>query len=64
MRDDPILVKRVAVEEAQGADGLVEAAPGGFLLMSQIKLIGADVFGPSNSGDLLKWRANNETHST
>ena len=42
--DDPVLVKGVAVEEAQGADRLVKPTPGGFLLMGQKELVGADLF--------------------
>jgi hypothetical protein len=34
-----------AVEEAQGADGLVEGAPGGAAHLEQVELVGADVVG-------------------
>ena len=45
MSDGPITAEGVVVEEAQSADGLVEAAPGALLFFDEIDLVGADVFG-------------------
>jgi hypothetical protein len=39
-----------AVEEAQGADGLVEGAPGGVADLEQVQLVGAEVVSPELVG--------------
>jgi hypothetical protein len=43
MLDDPVPLKGGAVQKAQGADGLVEAAPRDLLLLDQIQLVSADL---------------------
>jgi hypothetical protein len=41
--DGPVPCGGVAIEEAESADGLIEAAPGALLLFDEVNLVGANV---------------------
>ena len=44
--DGPVFPEGDAVQEASGADALVDTTPGDLLVMNQVQLIRTNVFGP------------------
>ena len=50
MADGPVLLEGGAVEESQGAHGLIESGPGGVLLADQEELIGPDLLRSQKGG--------------